>query len=145
MHIYMHWWAITWLVQKVAWCRIGDIIWTNAGTLSTGLLGTNISEILIEIQTVSLKEIINFFKLSSDLVLNVLKYGFVLQNTRASWTIRPTSALRALRACLGWGKTTRLYREQHLRYATRAARESRHLPVHTQLRSHLCKPWIKNA
>ena len=33
------------------------IIWTNAGILSTGPLGTNFSEILIEIYTFSLKKI----------------------------------------------------------------------------------------
>ena len=33
------------------------IIWTNAGILLIGLLGTNFSEILIEIDTFSLKEI----------------------------------------------------------------------------------------
>ena len=33
------------------------IIWTSAGILLTGPLGTNFSEILIEIQTFSLKKI----------------------------------------------------------------------------------------
>ena len=56
------------------------IIWTNAGILLTGPLGTNFSEILIEIQTFSLKKI--RLKMSSSkccsfrLGLNVLKQPF---------------------------------------------------------------------
>ena len=49
------------------------IIWTNAGILLIGPLGTNFSEILIEIQTFSLKKI--RLKMSSTkfrLGLNVL-------------------------------------------------------------------------
>ena len=55
------------------------IIWTNAGILSIGPLGTNFSEILIEIQTFSLKKIC--LKLSSAkcrpfcLGFNVLIHG----------------------------------------------------------------------
>ena len=37
--------------------RLQAIIWTNAGILLIGPLGTNFSEILIEIQTFSLKQI----------------------------------------------------------------------------------------
>ena len=37
------------------WCQV--IIWTNAGILLIGPLGTNFSEILIKIPTVSLKKI----------------------------------------------------------------------------------------
>ena len=37
--------------------RLQAIIWTNAGILLTGPLGTNFSEILIDIQTFSLKKI----------------------------------------------------------------------------------------
>ena len=53
------------------------IIWTNAGILLIGPLGTNFSEILIEIQTFSLKKIL--LKMSSAkcfsfrLGLNVLR------------------------------------------------------------------------
>ena len=53
------------------------IIWTNAGILLIGPLGTNFSEILIEIQTISLKKIL--LKMSSAkcwpfcLGLNVLR------------------------------------------------------------------------
>ena len=65
------------------------IIWTNAGILLTGPLGTNFSEILIEIQTFSLKKI--RLKMSSakrcsfHLGLNVLKPIF-----------QPRSAIRFL-------------------------------------------------
>ena len=61
------------------------IIWTNAGMLLIGPLGTNFTEILIEIQTFSFKKM--HLKMSSAkwlpfcLGLNVLKeasYGFVL-------------------------------------------------------------------
>ena len=57
------------------------IIWTNAGILLIGPLGTNFSEILIEIQTFSLKKI--RLKMSSAkccafrLGLNVVNHGFV--------------------------------------------------------------------
>ena len=54
-------------------------IWTNAGILLIGPLGTNFSEILIEIQTLSLKKIrlkMSFAKCcSSPLGLNVLIIG----------------------------------------------------------------------
>ena len=71
------------------------IIWTNAGILLIGPLGTNSSEILIEIQTFSLKKI--RFKMSSakcgsfHLGLNVLiAYRIFSRWTRATpvlWTI----------------------------------------------------------
>ena len=57
-------------------CRRQAIIWTNAGMLFIGPLGTNFSEILIEIRTFSLKKI--HLKMSSGkwrpfcLGLNVL-------------------------------------------------------------------------
>ena len=75
------------------------IIWTNAGILLIGPLGTNFSEILIEIQTFSMKKM--HLKMSSakrwpfSLVLNVLrkvahgktcKYTFhdILRHTKSS-------------------------------------------------------------
>ena len=56
------------------------IIWTNTGMLLIGPLGTNFSEILIEIHTISFKKI--HLKISSGwrwpfcLGLNVLSYGY---------------------------------------------------------------------
>ena len=61
------------------------IIWTNAGILLIGPLGTNFSEILIEIQTFSLKKI--RLKMSSAkycsfcLGLNVLIFPWFYQTT----------------------------------------------------------------
>ena len=63
------------------------IIWTNAGILLIGPLGTNFSEIFIEIQTFSLKKI--RLKMSSAkccsfcLGLNVLRSIFNVLNLEA--------------------------------------------------------------
>ena len=67
------------------------IIWTNAGILLIGPLGTNFSEILIEIQTFSLKKI--HLKMSSAnccsfrLGLNVLRSGEIPTGTRSLFVI----------------------------------------------------------
>ena len=70
------------------------IIWTNAGILLIGPLGTNFSEILIEIQTFSFKKM--HFKMSSakwrlfGLGLNVLMmmHVFVLDRIATPWRHR---------------------------------------------------------
>ena len=60
----------------MAWRRPGDIIWTNTGILLIGPLGTNFSEILIEMHTFAFMKM--HFKMSSgkwrpfSLGLNVL-------------------------------------------------------------------------
>ena len=74
-----HWGRVTLIcVSKltiIGWHQA--IIWTNAGILLTGTLGTNLSEILNDIQTFSLKK--RFLKMSSEkwrpfcLGLNVLR------------------------------------------------------------------------
>ena len=70
--------------------RRQTIIWTNAGILLIGLLGTNFSEILIEIQTFSFQKV--HFKMSSAkwrpfcLGFNVLKGLSERSNTRRSLT-----------------------------------------------------------
>ena len=54
---YMHQWTGSALVQIMA-CRLvrQALIWTNAGTLLIWPLGTNFSEMLMEIQTFSFKK-----------------------------------------------------------------------------------------
>ena len=77
------------------------IIWTNAGILLIGPLGTNFSEILIGIQTFSFKKI--HLKMSSAkwhpfcLGLNVLIYP--LQPSDAIWHHRTWSLLVVMIAC----------------------------------------------
>ena len=72
--------------------RLQAIIWTNAGILLIGLLGTNFSEMLSEIQTFSLRKI--RLKMSSEkccpfrLGLNVLS---VLYHTFSVMAYRTTS------------------------------------------------------
>ena len=64
------------------------IIWTNAGILSIGPLGTNFSEILIGIQTFSFKKM--HFKMPSEkwrpscLSLNVLKMSLKMSSAKTS-------------------------------------------------------------
>ena len=64
--------------------RLGAIIWTNAGILLYGPLGTNFSEILIEIQTFSLTKI--RLEMSSAKCcsfrrgLNVLRHNWVIKD-----------------------------------------------------------------
>ena len=75
------------------------IFWTNAGLLLIGPLGTNFSEILIEILTFSFKKM--RLKVSSAkrrpycLGLNVLKNQF-LKSRRALWIISPDQRVRYL-------------------------------------------------
>ena len=75
--------------------RCQAIIWTNAGILLIGPLGTNFSEILIEIQTFSLKKI--RLKMSSAkccsfcLGLNVLSIKWLITtivSSEYSWITR---------------------------------------------------------
>ena len=73
-----------------AWCQA--IIWTNAGILLIGPLGTNFSEILIEIQTFSLKKI--RLKMSSA---KCCSFRFSLNVLSCPW---PQASQRSLTSAL---------------------------------------------
>ena len=76
------------------------IIWTNAGILLIGPLGTNFSEIIIKIDTISFKKM--HLKMSSAkwrpfcLGLNVLRHGWGITSHRELWNVitNPCSNLR---------------------------------------------------
>ena len=59
------------------------INWTNAEILLIGLLGTNFSEILIEIPTFSIQE---------DAFQNVCKMAAILSRPQCINSLRPTSS-----------------------------------------------------
>ena len=71
--------------------RRNAIIWTNAGILLIGPLGTNFSEILIKIHTFSFKKM--HFRMSFGkwqlfyLSLNVLKWGNLLSHFQTTYLI----------------------------------------------------------
>ena len=70
---YMRRWTGPSLVQVMA-CRLfSAITWTNAGLLSIGLLGTNVSKILIEILSFSFKKM--HLKMSSAKMAAILSMG----------------------------------------------------------------------
>ena len=87
------------------------IIWTNAGILLIGPLETNFSEILIEIQTFSLKKI--HLKMSSakccsfHLGLNVLSHGGLVRayDVHSSWSA-------SIQVMVCWLKTPSHYLNQ---------------------------------
>ena len=87
------------------------IIWTNAGILLIGPLGTNLSEVLSEIHTFSLKKM--YLKLSSGkrrlfcLGLNVLKPYFM--DSKSCWKYDKMSQPESQRAP---------YRQNNLGYYT---------------------------
>ena len=73
---YMRQWIGSALVQIMACLssiRCQAIIWTNAGLLAIGSLGTNFSEILIKIQNFSFKKM--HLKMSSAKVAAILSRG----------------------------------------------------------------------
>ena len=79
------------------------IIWTNAGILLIGALGTNFSEILIEIHAFSFKKI--HLKMSSAkwrpfcLSLDVLKTGFPPEGCKGGANLRQPPLMAAAHGC----------------------------------------------
>ena len=67
------------------------IIWTNAGILLIGPLGTNISEIIIEIQTFSLKKI--RLKMSSAKCCS-FRLGLNVLSSKSDWCLNTVTIMR---------------------------------------------------
>ena len=98
-HIYVSKLTIIGSDDDLSPARRQPIIWTNAGILLTGRLGTNFNDILIEINTFWLKKI--FTKMSSGKWrlfyhgLNVLRH---MHQLRMIWKLCMTFAINQLHA-----------------------------------------------